>query len=234
MSVLIILVVLALFALIIVSAINHAQEKAQMRRLQQRKLRVQADSLFDMVASLEQTIPNRVIIKHINDEAITLLKRVLVLETRARLHIQNSIYTAQIHSEDLISGKAMLTPSYQKDSDALINQTQLQITDTGKILRQLCAQGTINEDELQSSLNELVWDFLMTGVISFIAQGHKFMEQDNLLLAHNFYKKAQQLLIESAHANPRRLRMIKELGEIISGSRKKLSWDLMPEQINPV
>lgn len=234
MSVLIILVVLAVFALIIVSAINHAQEKAQMRRIQQRKLRVQADSLFDMVTTLEQTIPNRVIIKHINDEAITLLKRVLAFETRARLHIQNIIYTAQMHSEDLISGKVMLNPSYQKDSDTLINQTQLQITDTGKILHQLCAQGAITEAELHSSLNELVWDFLMVSVISFIAQGHKFMEQDNLLLAHNFYNKAQQLLIESVHANPRRLRMIKELGEIISGSRKKLSWDLMPEQTNSV
>jgi hypothetical protein len=230
MSVLIILVVLAMIALIIVSAINRAQEQAQLRRIQQRKLRVQAQALLDMVTVLEQTIPNRLIIKHINDEAIVLLNRVLALETRARLHIQNSIYTAQIHSDDLINGKVILSPSYQKDNDALINQTQLQITDAGKVLRHLCAQGTITEAELETFLNELIWAFLMISVMSFVAQGHKFMSQENILLAHNFYNKAQQLLIQSEHKNPNRLRMIKELGEIISGSRKKLSWDLMPEQ----
>lgn len=230
MSVLIILAVLALSALIIVSVINRAKEQAEMRRLQQRKFKIQADIMFDMVSVLEQTIPNRFIIKLINDQAITLLKRVLALETTAHLQIQNSINTAQMHSEDLINGKAMLNPSYQKPTDAIINHTQNQLTEAGRILRHICAQNIITNIELEAFLNELVWDFLMVSVISFISQGHKFMLQENLIMARTFYSKAQQLLVDSPHLNPNRTRMIKELGEMISGSRKKLSRDLMADQ----
>ncbi len=73
MAVLIVLIVLALLALIIVSAINRKQEQEQARRTQQRKLKLQVDATVDVVNCLEQTIPNRMIAKHVNDESIVLL-----------------------------------------------------------------------------------------------------------------------------------------------------------------
>ena len=74
----------------------------------------------------------------------------------------------------------------------------------------------------------------MVGAISHIGQGHKAAIRGDMLSAHAFYKKAQQLLIQSPHPEPRRRRMIKELGEILSNKRKSLSLDLMPEDFyNP-
>lgn len=233
MIVLIVLLGLALIALAIVSVINRAQEKEQMRRLQQRKLKIQADALTDIVNCLEETIPNRHLIKYINDEIIGILHRVLLLEKGPAAHIENHIRLTQMHSDELAQGKSHLIPSYQKISDAQITQTQTYLNEAGGVLRQICTQGKMHETELNVYMSELTWAYLMVSVISFIAQGHRFTAISDRMTAYNYYQKAQQLLVESMHPDPRRLRMVKELGEIIDGTRESLSWDLMPEQPLP-
>ena len=225
------LVVLALIALIIVSAINRAQERENLRRLKQRKLKLHADALADVVSCLEQTIPSRQIPKLINDEVIATLNQIWQLETGPKTHIETSIRHAQIRSEDLATGKNYIIPSFQKDSDAQIAQTQLEINEAGKLLRQLCGHGRISEVELEAYLQELSWAYLMVSVASFIGQGYKFSALHDRFSAQGFYQKAQQLLIESLHPDPRRLRMIRELGEVIDGSRKTLSRDLLVERV---
>lgn len=233
MLVLITLVVLALIALAIVSVINRVQEKEQRRRLQQRKLRLQADAITDIVTCLEQTIPNRQIIKLVNDEAIVYLKQILALETGPTTHIENSIRHSQLRSDELQAGSSYLSPSYQKDSDAQIAQTQLEINEAAHVLRHICAEGKITEAELEVFTSDLNWAFLMVSVASYIGQGHKFTALSDRFSAQGFYQKAQQLLMESMHPDPRRLRMIKELGEIIDGSRTSMSRDLLPERAIP-
>src|SRR5687768_8694452 len=58
MAVLTGLIVLALVALFVVSAINRKQEREQLRRTQQRKLKLKYDALVDIVNCLEQTLTN--------------------------------------------------------------------------------------------------------------------------------------------------------------------------------
>lgn len=230
MAVLIVLIVLALVALFIVSAINRKQELEQARRMQQRKLKLQVDAIVDVVNCLEQTIPNHMIAKYINDESVNLLQQILSLETGSRTHIENSIRHATIRSEELASAKRYASASYQKDSDAQITHTQVQLSEAAVMLRHICAQGKISDTELEVFTSELSWAFLMVSVASFIAQGLKFSRLQDRFTAQNYYQKAQNLLLESLHPDSRRTRMIKELSEIIEGSRTSMSRDLLPER----
>ncbi len=230
MAVLIVLIVLALIALIIVSVINRKQEQEQARRMQQRKLKLKFDAIVDLVNCLEQTIPNHMISKLINDETVSVLQKILELETGSKTHIENSIRHALLRSEELASGKSYASASYQKDSDAQITRTQEQLGETAIMLRHICAQGKIHDVELEIYTSELSWAFLMVSVASFIAQGLKFSSLQDRFTAQNYYQKAQNLLLESLHPDPRRTRMIKELSEIIEGSRTKMSRDLLPER----
>lgn len=230
MAVLIVLIVLALVALFIVSAINRKQELEQARRMQQRKLKIRVDAIVDMVNCLEQTIPNHMIAKYINDESISLLQQILSLETGSRTHIENSIRHAMVRSEELASAKSYASASYQKDSDAQITHTQVQLGEAAAMLRHICAQGKISDTELEVFTSELSWAFLMVSVASFIAQGLKFSRLQDRFTAQNYYQKAQNLLLESLHPDSRRTRMIKELSEIIEGSRTSMSRDLLPER----
>lgn len=230
MTILVVLISLALIALFVVSAINRKQELENARRAKQRKLRIQVEAIVDVVNCLEKTVPNQMIAKLINDETIGLLQQILTLETGPKNHIENSIRHAALRSEDLASGKSYTSASYQKDSDALITQTQVQLSEAVKILRHICAQGKISDAELEVYTGELSWAFLMVSVASFIAQGYKFSALEDRFSAQGYYQKAQGLLMESMHPNPLRVRMIKELSEIIEGSRKTMSRDLLPEQ----
>ena len=232
MAVLIVLIVLALVALFIVSAINRKQEQEQARRMQQRKFKLQADAIVDIVNCLEQTIPNHLIAKYIFDESIVLLQQIFQLETGSKTHIENSIRHALARSEELANTKIYTGASYQKDSDAQIAHTQVQLNEAAIILRHLYAQGKLSDIELEVFTSELSWAFLMVSVASFIAQGYKFSALEERFSAQGYYQKAQALLMESLHADPRRLRMIKELGELIEGSRKSMSRDLMPVRAN--
>jgi len=230
MAVLIGLIVLALIALFVVSAINRKHEREQIRRMQQRKLKLKHDALVDIVSCLEQTLPKQKIAKYINDEAIDLLRQIANLETGSKIHIENSLRYAIARSEDLANQKVSAKSSYQKDSDAQITHTQLQLGEAATLLRHICAKGTINDQELESFTLELSWAFLMVSVSSFIAQGYKFSHLGDRFSAQGYYQKAQQLLMESSHQDPRRLRMIKELSELMEGSRNTMSRELMPER----
>ena len=231
MSVLIILVVLALVALAIVSAINAAQEKERTRRMQQRKWRIQADALIDIVNCLEQTIPNRKIALYINNEVVLILVQILALEKGASPHIESSIRHSQLRSEELANNPVNTLSSYQKDSDAQITQTQVHLNETIGILRHLGAMNKISDLELDALMGEISWAQLMVSAASYIGQGQKFIALGDRLLAHGYFQKAQQVLMESVHPDQRRIRMIKELSEMLDGSRKNMSRDLLPERV---
>jgi len=233
MVVLIVLVVLALIALVVVSAINRKQEQEHIRRTAQRKLKIQVDAIIDVVNCLEQTVPNYLIAKYINDETIGLLQQILALETGSKTHIESSIRHAMLRSEDFANAKGYAKATYQKDSDAQITQAQVQLSEAVKILRHICAQGRLTDTELEVFTSELSWAFLMVSVASFIAQGYKFAALADRFSAQGYFQKAQALLMESMHPDPRRVRMIRELSEIVEGSRKTISRDLLPERPIP-
>ncbi len=161
--------------------------------------------------------------KHINDMVIALQHQMLALEDKNREHLEAAIQKSEQYSEDLLNPKNRQNISYRRDSDAQIAKTQLYLNETMHLLTQLAAQGDINEVELDTYLGELRWAYLMVSVMSYIAQGDKSVAITDRLA---FYRRAQQLLMESMHQDPRRLQMIKELSEMIDGERNGLSYDL--------
>lgn len=226
MVIIVTLAILMLVALLAVSNINRIQQQERLRRLQQRHIRLQAEELSEVVSCLEQTVPNRLIAKLFNDVVISLLQNMLRLETKTTEHIENAIQKAEAHSNMLANPKESLYISYQRESDAQIAKTQLHIMEAMNLLPQLTAQGRISEVEMDVYLTELRWAHLMVAVMSYIGQGDKSMAISDRFSAQAFYRKAQHLLMESLQQDPRRLRLIKELSEMIDGSRKSLSRDL--------
>lgn len=226
MTLIVILIFLMLVTLSGVSVLNRMQQRQRERRLQQRRLRVQAEELAEIVDCLEQTLPNRTITKHINDIIIALQQQMLALEEKNREHIEAAILKSELYSEELLNPKNRQSINYQRDSDAQIAKTQLYLNEAMHLVTQLAAQGTINEVELDAYLGELRWAYLMVSVMSYIGQGDKSLTISDRFSAQAFYRKAQQLLMESMHQDPRRLKMIKELSEMVDGDRVGLSRDL--------
>lgn len=223
MTLIVILVFLMLITLFAVSLLNRMQQRQRQRRLEQRRLRIRVEDLNELVGCLEHTLPNRSITKHINDMIITLLNQMLALEDKHPEHLEAAILKSEHYSEELLNPKNRQNISYQQDSDAQIAKTQLHLNEAMHLIMQLAAQGTINEVELDAYQAELRWAYLMVSVMSYIAQGDKSIAISDRLA---FYRKAQQLLMESMHQDPRRLQMIKELSEMIDGERVGLSRDL--------
>ena len=223
MTLIVILVFLMLATLVVVSVLHRIQQRQRLRRLEQRRLRIRMEEMSELVNCLEQTLPNRTITKHINDMVIALLHQMLLLEDKNRELIEAAIQKYEQRSEDLLSPQNRQNISYRRDSDAQIAKTQLYLNEAMHLITELAAQGTINEVELDAYLTDLRWAYLMVSVMSYIAQGDKSIAIADRLA---FYRRAQQLLMESMHQEPRRLQMIKELGEMIDGERTGLSRDL--------
>jgi uncharacterized membrane protein len=226
MFLIILLIILLLIALIAVTVINQMQLTQRKRRLEQRRLRVQVEEMIELVNCLEQTMPNRMIAKVINDQIIELQKAMLDLEDGNPDAIEASIRVREELAEALLDPSTRQPITYQRESDAQIAKTQLHLNDAVKLLQEASATGAISDAEYTSYVSELRWAYLMVSVMSYMGQGDKSMMISDRISAIAFYRKAQQLLMESMHQDPRRLKMIKEISEIIEGSRASLSPEL--------
>jgi hypothetical protein len=233
MAIFLILLMITFGALLVVAIINHIQQQQRMRRLQQRRLRLQVEELQEVVTCLEQTLPNPAIAKLVNDCIVEIMHEILNLESRNTEHIEAAIRKAETHSELLSKPTHVTAVTYQRDSDAQIAQTQHLLNEALNLFPHLAAQGKMSEAELDVYLGDLLWAKLMVAVISYVAQGDKCMKISDRFSAHAFYRKAQQALMESMHPDPRRMRLIKELSEMIDGSRDSLSRDFKPQERLP-
>lgn len=218
---------LLLIALIAVSLINQAQERRRIRRAKQRRLRYQIANLEEVISSLEQTVPNRVIAKHVNDEILDMVQAMLALEQGNNELLETSLRNVAARGEELMDTRTHTQTSYLKDSDVQIAQAQLYINEAGRVLRHRFNQGRLPPEELEIYVAELTWAHLMVSVISLIGQGQKATARGDIFSSHAFYQKAQHLLMESSHPEPKRMRMIKEMSELLAGNRQTLSPDLM-------
>lgn len=220
------LIVLMIATLLVVGAINRMQQRERQRQLQKRQLRLQADELGEVVDCLEHTIPNRLLAKLFNDAVVALLHDMLRLETKSKAYIETAIQKAENHSDALVNARTPLQTRYRQDSDAQIAKTLLHLTEALNLLPHLAARGQLGESEADGYADELRWAYLMVPVMSYLAQGDKAMAITDRFSAQAFYRKAQQLLMESLHPDPRRLRLVKEISGLIDGSRTSLSQDL--------
>lgn len=230
MITIVILSVLLVLALVMVSVINKTQERQRIRRSQRQRLRFRISNLEEMLACLEQTIPNRLIAKHINDEILDSLQKILSVESDNIERIETSLRDVEARGEELTGARDQGGTSYRKDSDVQIAQSRLYINEAGGVLRRRYSQGRITEEELDIYIGELAWAHLMVSVISLIGQGYKATVRGDSFSAHAYYQNAQHQLLESTHPEPKRMRMIRELSEIMTGSRELLSEDLVPSK----
>ena len=232
MLVVIILLLLIVIALFIVNAINRIEEKERIRRQSQRKLTVQADSLIDTVNALEQMVPNKMIAKVINDEAIKILKEAMTLEkgpTPNNPHLESSIQQAQLHSDVLAASASDAKAHYQQETDAQITYAQSELKEALNILRQFCFENIITDEEFTLYEADLSWAILMVNVTSCISQGQRMLAMGDRFVSKSLLQKAQNLLTESSHPDPRRVAMIAEVSEIIDGKREAMSPHLLSQ-----
>lgn len=214
-------------ALLAVSVINMIQQRERKRRILRHTLRVRAETLEDTLSGLLHTIANNQIAKHINDEIVVVLNQLAALEKKNPEHILASIKTVEQRGADIDRPKSRQKNQYMKNSDLEIAQTHLHLNRALILLRHKHSEGRLTNEEVQLFNNDLLWAQLMVGAISFVGQGYKASERGDFFNAQAFYKKAQHVLIDSNHPDARRMRLIKELGEIISGARDKLSDELI-------
>jgi hypothetical protein len=227
MNIIILFILLMLCALIIVSLLNEKQRKEQMRRQQQRRLRVQVEELYEVLTCIEQTVGDKNLAKKINDIIIGLLETMRRLEVKPSPYIDASLQKVTAHRQDLDNPQFQPLVRYERESDAQINKTQKQLMDTIELLSSLAAQGRISEQEFEYYQHELRWSHLMVAVMSYIAQGNKSLMGSDRITALAFYQRALHHLMESAHSDPKRLTLIREINELIDGSRTRLSESLV-------
>jgi len=227
----IIFLLLAVISLFIVNAINGIQEKERIRRQSQRKLTVHADSLINTVNALEQMVPNKMIAKVINDEAIKILKEALALEkgpSPHTTHLESSIQQAQLHSDVLAAANASdIKANYQQETDAQITYAQSELKEALNILRQFSFENIITDDEFTIYETDLLWAILMVNVTSCIGQGQRMLAMGDRFVSKSLLQKAHNLLAESSLPDPRRVAMIAEVDEIIEGKREAMSPHLL-------
>jgi hypothetical protein len=227
MNIIVIFGLLMVVGLIIVSLIHEKQKKEQMRRLQQRRLRVQVEELNEVLTCVEQTVGDKSLAKKINDLIYGLLHAMRNLENKPAPYIDNALQKVVAHNLELENSQLQFRIRYERESDAQINKTQQQLVETINILSNLTSQGRLTETEFESFQNQLRWAHLMVAVMSFVAQGNKCLAISDRVTAQAFYQRALHQLMESPHPNPKRLGLIREINEMLEGNRVRLSENLI-------
>lgn len=230
---LILFIVLAIGSLGVVSYINEKERRQKLVRHKLNRVKLRANELEELVVELDQIVETRAIPRLINEEIIEMLASVKDGNEHA-MFLQANYQTA-IARHDVLSDETK-DKAYDRlmESDKQIAQAQNHLQEAAKIIRKQQGNGKLSLEEMNTFIEELAWSHLTIEAVTYIGQGHKAINRNDVLSAHAFYKKAQQLLANSAHTNPQRHRMIKELSEIMSGRRKIISEEMMPEtQYNP-
>ncbi|WP_075185365.1 hypothetical protein [Teredinibacter haidensis] len=220
-------------SLLVVSAVNQRQTRTRVisRKLGQMKRR--ADELEELAVTVDRLVNSPEIARHINDEVIDLITTMIQLDpTSQTLPVLR--YNAEQLAEEMRNPARHREIYRLQESDANIARTLYQLTDTGRILRRRQAAGKLEVAQMEAFIGDLSWTHLMVGVVSHTIQGHKSMARGDVLRAYAFYKKAQQVALQSSTNDDRRHALIRELSELMSGQRKFLSPVLMPEtEFNP-
>jgi len=232
MAIFVVLALIVVVALFIVSITTRLQKRQQLRRLQQRQLRLQLNDLNDLIECLEQTLPNPKIALLFNQRAIDLLIQMQQLEDNNPGRIHSLLVIAKQRTDRLSSLQMEVAPSYQRASDVQMAKCQNQLQLAISYLPSLVAQGKIHEIELAEYQNELRWAHLMVAVMSYIGQGKKCLLVGDRFAAQAYFRKAQQPLLESSTTDSRRLKLIKEISELIEGSRPELSREFQEPAIS--
>lgn len=224
---------LIIFSLMVVSFANRVQTRSRLIQQKVRSMRFRIEDLEEVCAGIEPLLESVFIPKLINEEILDLIQSVKQLDSSATF-VDVKLEHASALAEKLDIDQRT-QPFYRvMPSDAAIAKHKHHITEAARVVRRHHAIGRLQSTEMDIYVRELAWAHLMVDVISHVAQGHKAVTRDDPVVAFGYYRRAQNLLMATQHADDRRHRMIRELGEILAGKRLSLSTDLMPEtEFNP-
>lgn len=224
---------MAFLSLIIVSAVNQRQSRARMISRQVAQMKRRVTELEDMVLTVDRLVDSADLARHLNEEVIHLIRSMERLDAGSQT-LQVNLHNAEQLGEELRNPGRQREIYRLQESDSAIARALFQLNDAGRVLRKRQASGKLEVAQLEAFIKELAWAHLMVAVVSNVAQGHKALNRGDVLRAYAFYKKAQQVAMQTSLADDRRHRLIRELSDMLQNRRKSLSTDLMPEtQFNP-
>jgi len=221
-------IVLAAGSLITVSVINTKEKQKRFLRHKLAQMKQQVEELEELVIEVDQLVVSRSIAQLINDEIIEMLEAMIELDHSAT-YLEASLNSAKDRATHLFDETVERHIDRLKESDAQIAKAQKSLENAARIVRQQQAKGRISLQEMNTIIEELGWTHLMIDTVSYTGQGHKAINRHDPLTGHAFYKKAQQVLMQSASPDKRRHKLIRELSEILAAQRKSLSLDIMWE-----
>ncbi len=230
---LIVFVVLAAVSLIAVNWVNNRETKRKVLSKKLKELRQRISATEELILEVDQMVESRVISKLMNDEIIEMI--LAMKNANPDSGYLDASHQTAIARADALNDESISVPLDRlKESDAEIARGKRALEDAAVILRRQQASGKISFEEMNAFLSQLSWGHLMVDAITHVGQGHKAQRRHDVLSAHAFYKKAQQILMHSAHPDKRRHRFIKELSEMLANKRTAISEDIMPENhLNP-
>ena len=232
-GILLLFCVLAIGSLVFVSLFNRREQRQRLNNKRLKQLRRRAQLLEELVVEVDQLLESRAIPRLINDELLELVLHMKDISPDAA-YLEASYQGALNRGESLLDEAAAPPPNRLKESDMHIAKAKRSLEEAAVIVRRQQGRGKITPEEMTAFIEELSWAHLMVETISYIGQGHRKIQRKDFLSAHTFYKKAQQLLLQSNHGDSRRHRYIKELAEMLQNRRPSISADLMPEShLNP-
>ena len=228
MNSLLILSALLAFSLFAVHQVNRREERLRQQRLRQHRLRMTLETLEEVLIEVELTLTNPVIARCMNEEILERLQDMLSLAGGKDDHLQTRLRHVEERQEEM-SRAGNSSTRFMRESDAQMAYTKACLHKAAEVLRKRSYQGKLNASELNDYLEQLSWAGLMVEVVTFIVEGHKTLSRGDIISALAYYKKAQSLLISSDHPNETRMKIIRELGEVIAGKRKDVNPNLIPE-----
>lgn len=224
-------VALAVLSLILVSAINQYQAKRTLisRKIHQLKLRV--SELDELATAVDTLVESPEIASLINDEALDMIDAMLKAEPENQplQVLQHTLAGKRDEFANLERDRALYRI---RDSDAAIAKTLYMLNEAGRILRKRQASGKLEVAEMEVFVGELAWAHLLVGVVSYISQGQKLQRRGDVLRAHAFYKKAQDIALNTSTNDDRKHKLIREINDLTHNRIQQLSREFMPEAHN--
>jgi len=228
MNSLLILTALLALSLFAVHQVNRREERLRHKRLRQHRLRMALETLEEVLVEVESTLTNPAIARCLNEEILERLQDMLNLAGGRDDHLQTRLRHVEERQEAMARSSKGST-RFMRESDAQMAYTKACLHKATEVLRKRSHQGKLSASELEDYLEQLSWAELMVEVVTFMVEGHKTLSRGDIISALAYYKKAQSLLISSDHPNEMRMKIIRALGEVISGKRKDIDPNLIPE-----
>lgn len=227
-STLILFLALIMVSLLVVSAINQRQTRRRLIARKLLELKRRTTELDELASMIDSVVESPQIAGIVNDEAIDTIHAMLRLDPNSQA-LQVLLHSMQEKAHEFENLGRSREIYRLRESDAAIARTLYELNETGRILRRRQSAGKLEMAELETYIRDLAWSHLLVGVVSNVGQGQKCLERGDILRAHAFFKKAQQVAIKTSSTDERRHRLIKEATDLMNNRSKMLSQEFMPE-----